>query len=280
MGFRVQDRAKVEEEGGWGFTETFWGSQSWGAAEESTDWDRAAAVSTLHGAAGKGAFILGMRSKVCRNRTCFLGQAVLGLLRNLWVKARPTGGAGGALGVGPQQLRICVSDPSLKKPRQGGHLPLGTGKLKWAPGWELRLAEFSRNVSLLFFDGIRDLTVAWPGRGCWRGLFLQGRAGPGPPPTWSLCAGRMSATGTPRLCEIHTDRLSSAVLRGPDPTPAGPEATLCPMLCSQPGLCPVDRLPQDFPAPPPGPGGRRSVCLLDMTLVCGHSLQAHPVCWG
>ena len=51
-GFRVQDRAKVEEGGGWGFTETSWGSRSWGAAEESTDWDRAAAVSTLHGAAG------------------------------------------------------------------------------------------------------------------------------------------------------------------------------------------------------------------------------------
>ena len=111
--------------------------------------------------------------------------------------------------MGPQQLHICVSDPSLEKPQQGGHLPLGTGKLRWASGWKLRLAEFSLNVSLLFFDGLRDLTVAWPGRGCWRGLFLRGGAGPGPPPTWSLCAGRMSTTGTPSLCEIHTDRLSA-----------------------------------------------------------------------
>lgn len=54
---------------------------------------------------------------------------------------------------------ICASDPSLKEPRQGGHLPLGTGKLRWAPGWELRLAEFSRNVSLLS-NGIRDGTMA------------------------------------------------------------------------------------------------------------------------
>lgn len=127
----------------------------------------------------------------------------------MWITARPTGGAGGALGVGPRQLRICVSDPSLEKIQQGEHLPLGTGKLRWAPGWKLRLAEFSRNVSLLFFDGLWDLTVAWPGRGCWHGLFLRGGAGPGPPPTWSLCAGRMSATGTPSLCEIHTDRLSA-----------------------------------------------------------------------
>ena len=64
-GFRVQDRAKAEEGGGWGFSETSWGSRSWGAAEESTDWDRAAAVSTLHGAAG-GSFTLeqGLQERV------------------------------------------------------------------------------------------------------------------------------------------------------------------------------------------------------------------------
>ena len=60
-GFRVQ----AEEGGGWGFSETSWGSRSWGAAEKSTDWDRAAAVSTLHGAAG-GLFTLeqGLQERV------------------------------------------------------------------------------------------------------------------------------------------------------------------------------------------------------------------------
>ena len=44
------------------------------------------------------------------------------------------------LGAGPRKPCTCISDPSLEEPQQGGHLPLGTGKLRWAPGWELRLA--------------------------------------------------------------------------------------------------------------------------------------------
>ena len=131
-------------------------------------------------------------------KPCFLGQAVLGVLRNLWVTTREDGEAHprGRRGLGRDRVWPWGWDPdspgsvflhqSLLKPLQGRHLPLGTGNLRWAPGWELRLVGFSWNVSLLFFDGIQDHTTARPGQGCQHGLRLQGRAGLIPPPTWSL----------------------------------------------------------------------------------------------